>query len=53
MKVKVLKDYYFMKAGNSYQVCTKDPKHHGAWVTDEYGHVAFVKEEDIEEEEDE
>lgn len=53
-RAELLKDIAYMKAGQKYQVCTVDEKHHGAWISDEYGHVAFVEDEflgDVEEDE--
>jgi len=53
-RVELLKSNAKMRAGEMYQVCTVDEKHHGMWISDEYGHMAFVQDEDLGEiEEDE
>jgi hypothetical protein len=32
-----------------YNVCTPDPKHHGMWVSDDYGDPVFLANDEIEE----
>jgi len=53
IKVELLKDQCHMKAGRSYQLCTRDLKNHGAWIADDYGHVAFVNDDELGKEDDE
>ncbi len=33
----------------TYQVCTPDPKNHGMWVSDDYGHPVFLEDDEVEE----
>ena len=49
-KVKVDTEKPGFKLSEVYQVCTPDPKHHGMWVSNDYGDPVFLADDEIEEE---
>lgn len=51
-KVKVKTDRDWFSKNELYQVCTVDEKHHGMWVSDDFGDPVFLSNDEIEEVED-
>lgn len=48
-RVKVDTDKPGFMKNDLYQVCTPDPKHHGMWISNDYGDPIFLPDDEIEE----